>query len=95
MENEPSTELMRQALTNSYDLYLVTKPNLPWVEDVLRYEEKQSQRELFLDNIIGLLEKNNRPYCLIDALENRIEQAQSIIDNLIQTKLNLQTFLIK
>jgi nicotinamide riboside kinase len=88
MKTPAPTNLRELALTNSYDLYLVTKPDIPWIQDSVRYKEMLSERQGFFEQCINLLEENNRPYHIINGHnENRMHQAQRIIDELIQTKL--------
>ena len=93
MKASVSSELTNRALASSYDLYLVTNPDIPWIQDSVRYEEIQLERGAFFEQCINLLEENNRPYHIINGHnENRIHQAQHIIDQLIQTKFHHNYF---
>ncbi|HAZ7574254.1 AAA family ATPase [Legionella sp. PATHC032] len=93
MKTPAPLEIVNLALTSSYDLYLVTKPDITWTEDCVRYEEMQSERQEFFNQTINLLEANNRPYHIISgSYENRVQQAQDIIDQLIQNKFHHSYF---
>lgn len=93
MNTTPSADLMHLALTSTYDLYLVTKPDIPWIEDSVRYKKMQSEGLAFFEQTINLLTEHNRPYHIINGHdERRILQAQQIIDELIQTKLRHNYF---
>lgn len=93
MNTSPPKEITNLALTNSYDLYLVTKPDIPWIRDSVRYEVMQSERQAFFEHSINLLEENNRRYHIINGeLEHRIHQARHIIDKLIQTEFHHSNF---
>lgn len=93
MKTPTPLEIVNLALTSSYDLYLVTKPDITWTEDCVRYEEMQSERQEFFNQTINLLEANNRPYHIISGTyENRVQQAQDIIDQLIQNKFHHSYF---
>ena len=93
MNTSPSSELTDFALKSSYDLYLVTKPDIPWIQDSVRYKKMQSEGQVFFEQTIELLTKNNRPYHIINGQnEHRTHQALQVIDELIQTKFSHNYF---
>ncbi len=72
------------SLENSYDLYLLTYIDTPWIPDDLR--DKPHQREEMFLRFKELLEKNNCNYIILKGKpESRFNKAKEIIDQLIST----------
>lgn len=66
----------------TYDLYLVTDVDVPWVEDSVRYlpEERQS----FLDRCLSELDRLDRPFRLISgSWEQRWQSAVAAVEDLL------------
>ncbi len=58
-----NTWIEDEAKKRSYDLYLVTDVDVPWVRDSVRY--LPAERQSFLDRCIETLELHNRPWTLL------------------------------
>lgn len=84
--------LLEQAATeNSYDLYLLTYIDTPWVEDDLR--DRPEQRLEMFNAFKKALEGYNRPYVLLKGdKETRLKAATEAIDKIIQTKTDLYSY---
>jgi HTH-type transcriptional repressor of NAD biosynthesis genes len=69
----------------SYDLYLVTDIDVPWVDDSQRFFSEQRQRQEFLDLCIQVLEQHNLPYLLLSGTwDERRAKAISAVEKLLQ-----------
>ncbi|THB63654.1 MAG: transcriptional regulator [Desulfovibrio sp.] len=74
--------IQEQARSRHYHLYLVARPDCPYIDDPQRY--LPHQREVFLQKLLTLLEQDNRPYVFIGGdWEERFQQAVSAIDELL------------
>ena len=75
--------LEKYALENSYDLYLLTNIDVPWVKDDLR--DKPHEREESFQIFKEELEKNNIPFEIVEGdFEKRFNFCKGIIDQLIK-----------
>jgi NadR type nicotinamide-nucleotide adenylyltransferase len=65
----------------SYDLYLVTDIDVPWVDDNQRFFSEQ--RQGFLDLCLQALKQRNRPYMMINGTwDERLARAIRAVENL-------------
>ena len=75
-------ELAEYALKNSYDLYLLTYIDTPWIPDDLR--DKPNERDRMFRAFENALKDNDRPYVLLKgSKKERLELAIYHIDNLL------------
>ena len=73
----------RYALENSYDLYLLTNIDIPWVKDDLR--DKPHEREESFQIFKEELEKNNISFKIVEGnFEKRFNICKEHIDQLIK-----------
>jgi len=73
--------ILEEANRRTYDLYLVTDVDVPWVDDTVRYlpEERQS----FLERCIAELKKRDRNYVLLSGdWETRFADAVKAVNDL-------------
>ncbi len=83
--------LKKAAEENSYDLYLLTYIDTPWVEDDLR-DRPELRLEMF-QAFQKALDKNNRPYILLKGdKDTRFNIAVEAIDKIIADKPNLYSY---
>ena len=83
--------LEKAASENSYDLYLLTYIDTPWVEDDLR-DRPELRLEMF-EAFQKSLEVNNRPYILLKGdKETRLKIAIEAIDKIIANKTDLYSY---
>ncbi|MBL4604211.1 MAG: ATP-binding protein [Flavobacteriaceae bacterium] len=83
--------LEKAANKNSYDLYLLTYIDTPWVEDDLR-DRPELRLEMF-DAFQKALQQNNRPYILLKGdKETRFKAAIEAIDEIIAGKTDLYSY---
>jgi nicotinamide riboside kinase len=67
----------------TYDLYLVTDRDVPWVDDSQRFFS--DYRAEFLNLCLQALEQRNRPYTLISGTwDERLAKAIRSVENLLQ-----------
>lgn len=86
-----SPELEKAAINNKYDLYLLTYIDTPWEEDDLR--DRPDQRLEMFKAFENALIKYNRPYIILKGdRKKRIEDAINKIDNILNSKSNLESF---
>lgn len=84
-------ELEKAAINNKYDLYLLTYIDTPWEEDDLR--DRPDQRLEMFKAFENALIKYNRPYIILKGdRKKRIEDAINKIDNILNSKSNLESF---
>jgi NadR type nicotinamide-nucleotide adenylyltransferase len=75
--------LEKYALQNSYDLYLLTYIDTPWVKDDLR--DKPDEREQMFAYFRDTLEKYQRNFVILKGTaEERKDRAIELIDNLLK-----------
>lgn len=83
--------LKKAAQENSYDLYLLTYIDTPWVEDDLR-DRPELRLEMF-HAFQKALDINNRPYILLKGdKETRLKTAVKAIDKIIASKTDLYSY---
>jgi NadR type nicotinamide-nucleotide adenylyltransferase len=76
-------ELKKAALTNQYDLYLLTYIDTPWEADDIR-ENPDKRLEMFY-TFEAALKKYNRPYILLKgSLDTRLKIATKAIDEILK-----------
>ncbi len=69
----------------TYDLYLVTDVDVPWVDDNQRFFAEQSVRQSMLDRFVSALEKRDRRYKLISGTwDQRFSSACAAIEELLR-----------
>ncbi len=79
------------ATENSYDLYLLTYIDTPWVEDDLR--DRPEQRLEMFNAFQKALDDYDRPYILLKGdKETRLKAATKAIDKIIVQKKNLYSY---
>ena len=77
--------LDKAAVENTYDLYLLTYIDTPWVADDLR--DRPDQREEMFKAFKKALEDYDRPYILLKGnQETRFKTAVKAIDEVLKTK---------
>lgn len=70
-----------------YTHYLLCKPNIPWIKDELRNNEKD--RDQIFNTFENMLKKYNRPYSIINApLNDRSAQAFAIVKQLMDANVD-------
>jgi len=71
----------------NYDLYVLTNPDVPWVDDTHRWEEpdKQERREEFYRIMKGELDNRHLPYIEISGedFDDRFNQAKEAVEDRI------------
>lgn len=70
------------AIENTYDLYLLTGIDIPWVPDDLR-DKPEERREMFESFKAALVDYNRRFIILKGPLEKRLKEATRHIDKLL------------
>ena len=81
-------DLEKAALTNTYDLYLLTYIDTPWEEDDLR-DRPELRLEMF-QAFENALKKYNRPYILLKGdRKKRLETAVKKIDEILNSSTSL------
>ncbi len=84
-------KLDEAAIANTYDLYLLTYIDTPWVEDDLR-DRPELRQEMF-DAFKNALDKYNRPYVLLKGdKETRLKTATEAIDKILRSRSNLYSY---
>lgn len=84
-------DLDKAAITNTYDLYLLTYIDTPWEEDDLR-DRPELRLEMF-NAFENALKKYNRPYILLKGNKKvRFRKAINVINKIIEGKENLASF---
>ena len=85
--------LLQLAKNQNYDLYLVTKPDIAWKKDSIRYFPKQKEREIFFKDCIKILKDNRRGYVIINGSgKRRIGNAVKAVQKLMKEKFNYRYF---
>ena len=84
-------KLEAAAITNTYEMYLLTYIDTPWEEDDLR--DRPDQRLEMFNAFESTLKKYNRPYVLLKGdKKTRLDLAIKEIDKILKSKNNLQSF---
>jgi NadR type nicotinamide-nucleotide adenylyltransferase len=79
---EISSELKALADRQHFDLYLLLKPDLPWVADSVRY--LPHQRAEFFERCRAILDETKRPYAIISGLgEQRVQAAIEAVRSIL------------
>ncbi len=74
--------IVRQLNRKSYDLYLLTYPDIPWTPDSLR--EHPQQRDKIFSIYLKELQNRNLPFKIIKGLgKNRLNKAASAVSNIL------------
>ena len=83
--------LEQAAVQNTYDLYLLTYIDTPWVADDLR--DRPEQRLEMFQAFKKTLDDYNRPYILVKGnKEDRFKKAKEAIDKILAQKTNLYSY---
>ena len=84
-------KLDQAAIANTYDLYLLTYIDTPWVEDDLR-DRPELRQEMF-DAFKNALDTYDRPYILLKGdKETRLKTAVKAIDKILESKTDLYSY---
>lgn len=84
-------DLEKAALSNKYDLYLLTYIDTPWEADDLR--DRPDQRLEMFNAFEATLKKYNRPYIVLKGeRDERLKKAISAIDTILKHSPNLHKF---
>ncbi|MEH6407781.1 MAG: ATP-binding protein [Leeuwenhoekiella sp.] len=82
-DNWSNELLSKHALSNTYDLYLLTYIDTPWEADDLR--DRPDQREEMFQYFKNTLIKYNRPFIILEgSIEKRMTTAISTINKLLK-----------
>jgi len=88
---EVDPRLEKAAIESSYDLYLLTYIDTPWVADDLR-DRPQLRLEMF-QAFENTLKKYNKPYVLVSgSKEERLKTAVTAIDKILADRKNLRRY---
>lgn len=80
--NDVAPELKDLAASQQFDLYLLLKPDLPWVADSVRY--LPDQREAFFDRCKALLDETKKPYVIISGSgDTRFQAAREAVRSIL------------
>ncbi len=83
--NECPEWIDHEITKNSYDLYLLTTPDIPFVADNVR--ENESRRLFFFDWYKKILDDNSFNYKIINGMkEDRFNLAKEAVDKLLMSK---------
>ena len=79
-------EIIKLAQQTQYDLYLLTKPDISWKEDDVRYFPKKDDRIRFFKEYEQILKDNKCNYIVIDGsghqrIENAIKAVEKFLDD--------------
>lgn len=89
-------KLLTLAKNRNYDLYLLTKPDISWKKDSIRYFPKQKERGQFFKDCVKVLQENKREYKVIGGNgKRRIKSAIRAINELLKKKFNYRYFAAK
>lgn len=70
------------AARHTHDLYLLASPDVPYVEDAVRYAPRE--RAAFFERMRGELEARKRPYVVVEGnWETRRARAVAAVDELV------------
>ena len=84
--------LDKAAVENTYDLYLLTYIDTPWVADDLR--DRPEQRQEMFNAFKKALDDYNRPYILLKGdQETRLKTAVKAIDKILADKSDLYSYI--
>ncbi|MEX2350034.1 MAG: ATP-binding protein [Flavobacteriaceae bacterium] len=76
-------EIIMQAKTNPYDLYLLLDVDVPWVPDDLR--DRPEDREKLFKLFEKELKQTNKPYIVISGnYKQRVQKAKNAVDTLLK-----------
>lgn len=74
----------REARRRTYDLYLLTDIDVPWVDDNQRYFPEDAKRQDFFDRCLATLEASDRPFVRIRGdWKQRFQQAVEAVEQLL------------
>ena len=77
--------IAEEAEKRTYDLYLVTDVDVPWVKDSVRY--LPNNRQLFLDRCIRALEERSCRYVRLSGnWDERLKRACSAVEELVRDR---------
>lgn len=83
--------LNQAALSNQYDLYLLTYIDTPWEADDLR--DRPEQREEMFAAFKGALDHNNKNYIVLKgSVKDRLTKAVNAIDIILRKRSNLDQY---
>lgn len=73
--------ILKQCAAQQCDLYLLCRPDLPWVPDALREYPDQHERERHFKMYLDLLVNDGRPFAIISGTEDeRLRNAIAAVD---------------
>lgn len=74
--------ILAEANSRTYDLYLVTDVDVPWIDDSVRYLPQE--RQSFLDRCVDELEKRDRKFVVLSGdWDARFAKAVAAIENMV------------
>jgi nicotinamide riboside kinase len=83
--NQCSFDILNGIVTQNYDLYLLCKPDIPWVSDELREYPDLIIREKIFHHYKDIMINQSVSWIEINgSFENRFQMAVQAVDRLIQ-----------
>jgi NadR type nicotinamide-nucleotide adenylyltransferase len=83
--NQCSIDILNGIVHQKYDLYLLCKPDIPWVSDELREYPDLMTREKLFHHYKDIMIEQSVPWIEIDGhFENRFQMAIKAVDQLLQ-----------
>ena len=83
--NQCSFDILNGIVHQKYDLYLLCKPDIPWVSDELREYPDLITREKLFHHYKDIMINQSVPYIEINGhFENRFQMAIQVVNKLLQ-----------
>jgi len=83
--NQCSYDILNGIVNHNYDLYLLCKPDIPWVSDELREYPDLITREKLFNHYKDILINQSIPWIEINgSFENRFQMAVKAVNQLLQ-----------
>ncbi len=82
--NACDNRILKGIANREYDLYLLCRPDLPWVKDELREYPDQKNRDILFKHYYELLTSQATPFVIVEGdYDNRLRIAKQAVEKII------------
>lgn len=81
--NNCDNQILNLIANQNHDAYILTAPDIPWIDDPLRENPGEKDRKYFFNLYKDIVEAHYKPFCIIEGNEQeRLQKAVEFVNQL-------------